>query len=162
MKAGCEAGGVGVRRDLEGESLNSLARDLLILVDGGSVMRVRVGVHRRYARVVLVGNKVAVMWETGGPLKHLHAWMLLRMRLLRLLLLMMMVRSLAVERTMILRWPARRQTVSVIVLLLQVVALHVLAKVGERSSSLEVVTVRTQHGYVVVLWPSHGRVALWC
>lgn len=133
--------------------------------------RVGVGVHCCYAGVVGVRDEVAVVGEGGRPLQHDgNVLVVVMLGRLGLLLLMVVVNSLGVRilmQAVVFSCPARRQrmAVLVVVLLLEAVPVHVLAKVGEARGTLEMVAVGSHHGDVVMLLlgcgPGHGGMALW-
>ena len=120
--------------------------------------RVLVGGHGGDARVVLVGDEVVVVWHASCSLEYLHAGVLL----LLLRVAVGVERWLAEGRRAVVFGSAGREAVAVVVvLLLQAVVVHVLAEVGKRGGSLELVAGMAHHGAVVRL-PWHRGVALGC
>jgi hypothetical protein len=109
---------------------------------------VLVRVHGGDARVVLVRDEVVVVRHASCPLRYLHAWVLL----LLLWGVPVGVHGLLAERrcAVILRGAAGREAVSVVVILrVQAVVAHVLAEVGKRSSSLELMAGVAHDGSMV-------------
>lgn len=157
LDAGGHARVWGVR-DLQWQTLNSLARHLVVLRLHGSLSgRVRVSVHGGDAGVALFGHVVRVLREAGGALEHVDS-------LLLLLLLCLVVRVhglLGVLRhTLVLVVAARRHAVTVAVLLLDAEAVHLLAEVGEGGCAVDCLSMRSDH-LDALGGPVHGA-ALGC
>jgi hypothetical protein len=108
---------------------------------------VLVRVHGRHARVVLVRDEVVVVRYASCP-RYLHAWVLL----LLLWGVAVGVHGLVAQGrcAVVLGGATGREAVSVVViLLLQGVIPHVLAEVGKRGGSLELMGGVAHHGSVV-------------
>lgn len=75
----------GVIGYLQRQALDALARDLVVLRLHRALGWVRTGVHGRHSRVILLSHVIRVLGDARRPLEHLNTWMLLRLRMLRLI-----------------------------------------------------------------------------
>ena len=132
---------------------------MILGVNGRRLVRVRV--HGRYARVVLLCHEVAVLGEACRPMEHVHTgmWLLL---LLLLSLLVWVDGRMAVRDPVVLVGAAGRQAMPMAVLWQWVAPIHVLAEVGKGGGAMEVVVaVMTHQGHAVGRRPLHDA-AFWC
>jgi hypothetical protein len=113
------------------------------VLSGNLVCLHLVGVHRGHARVGMLGNIVRVLGHARRSVEHVSTWVLL----LRLVygLTVVLVRSSCGD------------AVAMAILRLGVVAVHVLAKVGEGRSSMDGVTLDARMAGHADLGPVNSR-----